>query len=67
VNFPVTGADYDHRPKFRRLKSPIGDLMYFNYDRRLVIKILKVNITDWLPNVTALQKPPLTYQKWGAL
>ena len=50
-------------PKFRRLKSSIGDLMYYDYDHRLVIKILKVKVADWLPNATGLKKPPLTYEK----
>ena len=29
--------------------------MYYDYDHRLVIKILKVKVTDWLPNATGLK------------
>jgi len=28
--------------------------MYYDYDHLLVIKILKVKVTDWLPNATGL-------------
>jgi len=34
-----------------------------HYDHRSVTEILKVKVTDWLPNATGLKKQPLAYQK----